>query len=144
MATVLENKTCVIHWYSRLHVNWCLLVIQVQVQVHPNLEVKIEALQYIEKLIVDLLHTMCNSKPLTTTDVIEQVSSSSFRVACDTSAIWGPKVQRKSWRKPSRLVFTQAQHAQLFLAFAINTITCFIISLFFHLSFYLFNVFFLY
>ena len=42
-------------------------------QVHPNLHVKLEALQYIEKLIIDLLHVMCASKPLTTQDVIDQV-----------------------------------------------------------------------
>ncbi|XP_067939422.1 son of sevenless homolog 1-like [Watersipora subatra] len=46
---------------------------KVQIQVHPHLEVRIEALQYIEKLIIDLLHTMCTSKPVNTADVIEQV-----------------------------------------------------------------------
>ncbi|KAF6022680.1 SOS1 [Bugula neritina] len=52
---------------------FCDSLQKVQLQVHPNLQVKFEALQYIEKLIIDLLHSMCSTKPQTTQDVIDQV-----------------------------------------------------------------------
>lgn len=40
---------------------------------HPRLRAKLEALQYIEKLIIELIHTICNAKPVSIQDVKDQV-----------------------------------------------------------------------
>jgi len=54
---------------------------QVQTQVHPNLAVDAKALHYVEKLIIDLLYTMCNARPVTMQDVIEQVRRDTFTMS---------------------------------------------------------------
>lgn len=46
-----------------------LFYVQVQVQVHPNLSAKEDALQHIEALILQLLNKLCVTQPRTIADV---------------------------------------------------------------------------
>jgi len=50
-------------------------VFQVHKQVHPSLQAKTEALEYIEDLILQLLATLCASEPHTLQDVEDRVQS---------------------------------------------------------------------
>lgn len=46
---------------------------QVQLQVHPSLSAKDDALEYIENLILNLLSSLCASQPHTKQDVEDRV-----------------------------------------------------------------------
>ena len=50
------------------------MCVQVQRQVHPSLTAKEDALQYIEKLILQLLVMLCAAQPHSVQDVEERVS----------------------------------------------------------------------
>uniref|UniRef100_A0A8B9LCS4 Son of sevenless homolog 2 (Drosophila) n=1 Tax=Astyanax mexicanus TaxID=7994 RepID=A0A8B9LCS4_ASTMX len=51
----------------------CHFFLQVQLQVHPNLSAKEDALQHIEELILQLLNMLCVSQPRTVPDVEERI-----------------------------------------------------------------------
>lgn len=51
-----------------------LVFFQVQKDVHPSLDVQDEALDYIEDLIIHLLHHLCSCQPHTISDVEDRVS----------------------------------------------------------------------